>query len=166
MFRVAVSALAASGLLSSLAVAAFAWSTGAARALLITATLLSAVAGVAAAAAGHGALAAAAFVLAWAACGSNVNAARQLLAHPARWIHRFVIYAGYGATFAAMAAASLWLDARGAAGWPAAGLLGGAWAIGSTCIFAAKTLTVRRASRTRPEYAASLADPQGQAGYW
>ncbi len=55
-----------------------------------------------------------AFLFACGACGCGVVAVRNLDHRPMRWIHRFVIYAGYAATFAAMGAAGLELHARDA----------------------------------------------------
>lgn len=158
-------ALVASATLPWAAVAAFWWSLRSARILLSTAAVVAVLGGLAGAAAGHGALAVWSLVFSWAACGCCVIAARHLLGRPARWIHRFVIYAGYGATFGAMAAAGLWLDLRTATVGLAAIVLIGVWLIGSASIFIAKTLTVRFVAKTMPDYIAALGtDPSG--GYW
>jgi hypothetical protein len=120
-------------------------------------------------AAGHSGVTAWAFLFACAACGCHANAARYLFLRPARWIHRFVIYAGYGATFAGMGAAGLWLESRAASGWLAALVFIGVYVIGSAGIFLAKTLTVRRTATPMPEYLASLATDQSEQdgqNYW
>ncbi len=97
-----------------------------------------------------------AFLLACGACGCGVVAVRNVDHRPARWIHRFVIYAGYTATFAAMSAVGLALHVRDAGGKLAAAVFVLVYVAGSVCIFVAKTLTVRRARRTMPEYHTSL----------
>jgi hypothetical protein len=97
-----------------------------------------------------------AFLFACGACGCGVVALRNLDRRLTRWVHRFVIYAGYVATFAAMAAAGLVLHAREASGKLAAVAFVLIYLAGSVGIFVAKTLTVRRARKTMPEYIASL----------
>ncbi len=97
-----------------------------------------------------------AFLFACGACGCGVVALRNLNRRLTRWIHRFVIYAGYTATFAAMAAAGLVLHARDAGGKLAAAAFVLVYVAGSVCIFVAKTMTVRSARKTIPGYIASL----------
>jgi hypothetical protein len=97
-----------------------------------------------------------AFLFACGACGCGVVALRNLDRRLTRWIHRFVIYAGYTATFAAMGAAGLVLHARDTGGKLAAAAFVLIYIAGSLCIFVAKTLTVRCAQKTMPEYQASL----------
>jgi hypothetical protein len=90
-------------------------------------------------------------------CGTT--AIRNLTSRPIRWVHRFAIYAGYAATFAAMAIAAICLDARNSSGLLAAGILIATYAAGSLCVFITKTLIVRSImSRRLPEYIASLAE--------
>jgi hypothetical protein len=90
-----------------------------------------------------------AFLFACGACGCGVVAVRKLNLRAERWAHRFVIYAGYEATFAAMSTAGLWLTARAASGKLAAAVFIGVYLAGSACVFLAKTLTVRIAAKTR-----------------
>jgi hypothetical protein len=97
-----------------------------------------------------------AFLFACGACGCGAVAVRNLDRRPIRWIHRFVIYAGYAATFAAMGAAGLALHVQDAGEKLAAAVFILIYVAGSLCIFVAKTLTVRRARKTIPEYQASL----------
>ncbi len=86
-----------------------------------------------------------AFLFACGACGCGVVALRNLDRRLTRWIHRFVIYAGYTATSAAMGAAGLVLHAREAGGKLAAAAFVLIYIAGSLGIFVAKTLTVRSA---------------------
>ena len=97
-----------------------------------------------------------AFLFACGACGCGVVSLRILDRRLTRWIHRFVIYAGYTATFAAMGVAGLMLHARDAGGKLAAAAFVVIYVAGSICIFVAKTLTVRSVRKTMPEYIASL----------
>ena len=97
-----------------------------------------------------------AFLFACGACGCGVVALRNLDRRLTRWIHRFVIYAGYAGTFAAMGIAGLVLHARDAGGKLAAASFVLIYIAGSLGIFVAKTLTVRSARKTMPEYIASL----------
>jgi hypothetical protein len=97
-----------------------------------------------------------AFLFACGACGCGGVAVRNLDHRPMRWIHRFVIYAGYATTFAAMGAAGLELHARDAGAKLAAAVFVLIFVAGSLCIFVAKMLTVRRARKTMPGYQASL----------
>ncbi len=148
MLELAATILVAAALLAGVAVVAFAWSVTGAKVLLFGSIAVAAggviLAGVAAA---YGGVAAWAFVFACGSCSCSITAARHLSFRPPRWVHRFVIYAGYGATFAAMGAAGLWLDSREATGRVAACVFVGAYLIGSACIFAAKTVTVRWAAK-------------------
>ncbi len=147
MLQLAATILVVSAVLASFAVVALTWSVSGAKVLLIGSIAVAAcgvlLAGLAAA---YGGLAAWAFLFACGSCSCSMTAARHLSNRPARWIHRFVIYAGYGATFAAMGAAGLWLDSREVPGRLAASVLIGAYLIGSAGIFVAKTVTVRQAA--------------------
>src|SRR5450432_1547237 len=87
-----------------------------------------------------------AFLFALAACGCCLGGAKFLFLRGERWVHRFVIYTGYGATFAVMGAASL----RGYGVFA----LTGVWVLGSAGIFATKSLTVRWAVKHIPGYRA------------
>jgi hypothetical protein len=148
LLQLAATILVVSAVLAAVAVLTFAWSVAGARVLLVGSLVVTA-AGVVLAglAAAFGGLAAWAFLFACGSCSCSMTAARQLSARPPRWIHRFVIYAGYGATFASMGALGLWLESRAVPGRLAAGVLLGAYLIGSVCIFAAKTLSVRHAAK-------------------
>jgi hypothetical protein len=171
-------ALVLSGLLSAGAVLSFSWSVGSARALLPCAIAVAGIGALAAGglAAGQNGFAAWAFLFACAACGCGVNAANNLFRQPMRWVHRFVIYAGYGATFAGMGAVALRLGTWDASARLATAVFVGAYVAGSAGIFIAKTLTIRFTTKTRPEYDAFLATHAGgkdgpQAGksdntYW
>jgi hypothetical protein len=167
MLQLAAIALVASGLLSAAAVVSFSWSVAMAKSLLPCAIAAAAVGAMAAVLAGGlGGVAAWAFFFACAACGCDATAARNLFTRPPRWVHRFVIYAGYGATFAAMGAAGLWLETWAVSGRLAAAFFVGAYVVGSAGIFLAKTLTVRLIAKTMPEYHASLAaDQHGYDGH-
>jgi hypothetical protein len=170
MTYVAAIALISTCLLSAAAVLSFSWSIASAKVFLRLAQV-AAVVGVAATGvtAGRGAIATWEFLFACAACGCFLNAARYLSTRPTRWIHRYVIYAGYGSTFALMAGAGSPLEARSASGWTAAAVFFAIYVAGSVCIFVAKTLTVRRAVKTMPEYQSSLGGGPGEANaptYW
>ena len=159
--------LGASAVLSLGAVLAFAWSAGRARLMLTSAGAASVAGGALGLVSARDALTLLALAAAWVAYGCDATACRLLRDQGQRWIHRFAIYAGYGATFAIMAAACLWLDGR-AGGWTVPAVLVGLWLLGSGCTFAVKTAAVRFASKTRPEYAAALSEPPGDHGpsYW
>jgi len=107
-----------------------------------------------------------AFLFACACCGSGLNAIRNLSFRPIRWIHRFTIYSGYVATFAAMGAAALYLQVRAASNRMAAVALLAVYLVDSACIFLAKTFTVRRAIKTMPGYQASPKTDDDGRGYW
>jgi hypothetical protein len=165
MHQFAAIALVVSSLLSAAAVAFFRWSMPTAKWLLLCALAVAILGVLAVGLAGsQGGLTVWIFLFACGACGCNANAARNLVRRPPRWVHRFVIYAGYGATFAGMGAVGLWLRSKAITGTMFAVVLIGAYIVGSICIFVAKTLTVRLAAKTMPEYHASLA--AGQGGYW
>jgi hypothetical protein len=163
----AITLLIVSGLLSAAAIAAFSWSVATARVVLpcaiVAATMGLLVVGLDG---GFSALKLWAFVFTFGSCGCNWNAARNLFARPTRWIHRFVIYAGYGTTFTGMGAAALWLESRVVSGWLAIGVLIAIYVLGSVGIFLAKTVTLRHIAKTMPEYHASLAAGQDGFGYW
>jgi hypothetical protein len=165
MHEVAAIALIASGLLSTAAVVFFRWSVVAAKLLLSCALAVAALGVLGVGLAGiQSAVTLWAFLFACGSGGCNVNAVRNLFTQPTRWVHRFVIYAGYGATFAGMGATGIWLRSRAISGTMATGVFIVAYILGSVCIFLAKTLTVRHAAKTMPEYHASLA--AGQGGNW
>ena len=167
MHQLAAIALVVSGLLSAAAVLFFRWSVLTARLLLLCALAVAALGVLGAGFAGsHTPVTLWALLFASGAFGCNVNAVRNVTTRPARWVHRFVIYAGYGATFAGMGAVGIWLGSRGLSGTMAAGVFVGAYVFGSVCIFLAKTLTVRLTAKTMPEYHASLSEGHGGAGYW
>ena len=65
-----------------------------------------------------------------------------------------------------MAAAGLWLESRAVSGWLAVGFFVVVYALGSVCIFLAKTVTLRLTAETMPDYHASLAAAQDGFGYW
>jgi hypothetical protein len=132
MLQFAAIALVVSGLLSAAAVASFSWSVATAKVLLPFATVVATLGILAVALAGEPSGARAwAFLFACAACGCCANAARNLFSRPTRWVHRFVIYAGYGATFAGMGAASLWLESRAMSGGLTVAVFIGVYALGS-----------------------------------
>jgi hypothetical protein len=167
MLQLAAVALVISSLLSAAAVVSFPWSVATAKLLLPVASVVAALGAVAVGVVDvQSAVAAWAFVFACGACGSDAIALRNLSTRPTRWVHGFVIYAGYGATFAAMAAAGLWLESRTVSGRVGALVYVGCYVVGSVGIFVAKALTVRRTVKTMPEYHASLAAGQDGAGYW
>jgi hypothetical protein len=95
-------------------------------------------------------------------CGAI--AMRQLKDRPIRWVHRFVIYAGYAATLAAISIAAVWLHAQDSSGVVCTGVLLGTILAGSACIFLAKTLVVRIMVKRMPEYLASVKHEDQQ--YW
>ena len=169
MLQLAAITLVVSTLLSAASVASFARSCSivTAKRLLLCAMVAVAIGVLAVSFSGvQSGVMAWTFLFACGSCGCCGNAMRNLSARPPRWVHRFVIYAGYGATFAGMGAAGLWLESRAVSGWLAVGVFLGAYVLGSVCIFLAKTLTIRRTARTMPEYHASLAAGQDDAGYW
>jgi len=162
-------ALVVSALLSAAALLSFSWSITTAKAVLPCAVVAASIGALGAsglAAKPQGGLAVWAFLFACGSCGSSVNAARNLFTRPVRWVHRFAIYSGYGATFAAMGALALCLQTRAASGHFAVIACIAAYVIGSTCIFLAKTLTARRAAKTMLEYRASLNGGADNQGYW
>jgi hypothetical protein len=144
-------------LLSAAAILCFSRSLGAAKLLMLFANVATCVAAFEVVLAGelHG-IGDWAFLFACGAFGCGVVAVRKLRERSTRWVHRFVIYAGYAATFAAMGITGLWLHEGAASGKLAAAVLSGVYAAGSLGIFAAKTLTVRNTKETMPEYHASL----------
>ena len=167
MLQLAAVILLVSGLLSAAAVATLSRSVATAKLLLPCAIVVATLGMLAVGLVGEpGGLRAWAFLFACGASGCCSIAARNLFARPTRWVHRFVIYAGYGAAFAGMGAAGLWLESRAVSGRLAAGVFLGAYVLGSACIFLAKTLTVRLAAKTMPEYHASLTAGQDGPGYW
>jgi hypothetical protein len=170
MLWTATIALVGSALLSMAAILCVSRSVATSRFLLPIALAATVIGTPAIAMAGsQGAPATWAFFFACGASGCTANAARNLNSLRGRWVHRSVIYAGYGATFAAMGVAGLWLARREASGGLAAAVFIGVFAVGSAGIFLAKTLTVRHAIRTMPGYQASLAEGRSgpdDPGYW
>jgi hypothetical protein len=165
MVFIATIFLVLSLLLAAASIGAFPWKFLAARLLLLCANALAAVGAleVAMTTPIEG-LATWAILFAGGAFSCGTIALRQLKGRPIRWVHRYVIYAGYAATFAAMAIAALWLHARDATRAVGIGVLFGIYLAGSACIFIAKTLIVRSMIKRMPEYAESLtASPQQ---YW
>ena len=157
MLPVAIVVLAACFLLCTAAVISFAWSFAAARLLLLFATVAAAVGALEIAMTiPMDGLATWAILFASGAFSCSAIALRNLKDRPTRWVHRFVIYAGYAATFAVMAIAGLMLDARDSSGILATTALVGLYAAGSGGIFLAKTMIVRTMIKRTPEYAASL----------
>ena len=157
MFSVAAIFLVICGLLAIAAIFSFPWSLRTARFLLLTGNVAAAV----------GALeivlttpidglATWAVLFASGAFSCGTIAMRQLKDRPIRWVHRYVIYAGYAATLAAMANAAVWLHARDSTSLVATGILLGIYLAGSAVIFVAKTLIVRVMVKRMPEYQASL----------
>ena len=98
--------------------------------------------------------------------GCTGNSFRHLKARTGRWVHRFVIYDGYGAVFAAMAAFSLWAGLHACPGRLVIVTLVGLYVAGSTAIFLAKTVIVRAANRLVPGYAHTVANQAEAAGHW
>ena len=139
------------------AVISFSWSFAAAKLLLLFANVAAAVGALEIAMTiPMDGLATWAILFAGGAFSCGAIALRNLKDHPTRWVHRFVIYAGYGATFAAMSISALWLDARDSSGKVATAAIVGIYVAGSGFIFGAKALIVRAIIKRMPEYAASL----------
>jgi multidrug transporter EmrE-like cation transporter len=157
MIQVATVVLAACFLLCIAAVISFASSFAAARLLLLFATVAAVVGALEIAMTFQmDGLASWAILFASGAFSCGAIALRKLKDRPTRWVHRFVIYAGYAATFAVMAIAALVLDSRELPGMLSAAALFGIYVAASGCIFLAKTLIVRAMIKRMPEYAASL----------
>ena len=79
-----------------------------------------------------------AFLFACGAFGCGVVAVRNVNQRSTRWAHRFAIYSGYAATFAAMGTAGLWLHAQAASGKAALATFIGIYVAGSVGVFLAK----------------------------
>jgi hypothetical protein len=157
MLHIATILLALSILFSAAAIASLLRSTAVAKWLILMANGAAALAALETVLAGElGGVRNWSFLFACGACGCGIVALRNLDHRLTRWIHRFVIYAGYAATLAAMGAAGLVLHARDAGGKLAATAFVLTYVAGSLCIFVAKTLTIRSARKTTPEYIASL----------
>jgi hypothetical protein len=169
MHHVAMAALLISVFFSCLAIG-FLLSFPTAAKLLLTSSAIFAFAGTISAATsiGNSVLNFWAIFLSAASVGCALSAATRLFGRKVRWVHRFVIYTGYAATFAAMSVVALWLGSRTISGRFALVVLVLAYVAGSTAIFLAKTLIVRIAARTLPEYQASLnsASSQQDQPYW
>jgi hypothetical protein len=170
MYQVAGVALILSGVLSAGAIVSFPWSVSTSRLLLPAALACAAFAVLTAGLTGVvSALAAWTAFFAFGASGCDATAIRNLFSRPTRWVHRFVIYSGYGTTFAWMGAGSVWLGAKAVPGRLTAGVLVGVFVAGSGCIFLAKLLTLRLTASSMAEYHASLTfQARGQDGdhYW
>jgi hypothetical protein len=144
-------------LLCIAATISFSWSFAAARLLLLFANVAAAVGALEIAMTIQlDGLATWAILFASGAFSCGAIALRNVKDRPIRWVHRFVIYAGYAATLAAMAIAAVLLNARDSSGMFAGAALIGIYVAGSGCIFLAKTLIVRTMAKRMPEYAASL----------
>jgi hypothetical protein len=157
MILIAIVVLAICFLLCAVAVILFSWSIRAAKLLLLMAIAAAAVAAleIAMTVPSDG-LTTCAILFAGGAFSCASIAFRNVKDRPARWVHRFVIYGGYAATFAAMAIAALLLGARDSSGKLAAAVFFGVYMLGSGSIFLAKTLIVLAMVKRMPDYAASL----------
>ncbi len=160
------------GVLAGGAIAVFTWSAVTSKVFLMAA-IVAAVIGAVFNAAADQQGAAAATIWGWGfvfcTCACCVIAGVYLKGRLARWMHRFVIYSGFAATFSAMAAAGFWMGSRGTPGYWVVGIFIGIYVVGSACIFAVKTLTIRRVARIMPDYISSLSGnplEQGGQGYW
>ena len=166
MVVMAIILVGLSGVLAGGAVAVFTRSAGTSNVLLMAAIVAAAISVVFDASATDMHLAIAS-VWGWGfvvcACACCVIAGVYLKGHLARWVHRFLIYSGFAATFSAMAAAGFWMGSRGMPGHKVAGIFIGIYVVGSACIFAAKTVVIRRVAKIMPEYISSLSNGQG---YW
>jgi hypothetical protein len=140
--------------LSAAAVLCFLWSVQAARVLLLLEIVAVAVVVIAHADRIDG-LGAWTIMFGCGALGCGIIAHRHLRDRGERWVHRFVIYASYAATFAAVAAVALWLKGRATSGLFAAAIIASVYIAGSAGVVTAKTLIVRYA--TAREYALSVA---------
>ncbi len=107
-----------------------------------------------------------AIFFAMAGIGCMGNGFRHLKTRTGRWVHRFVIYDGYGAVLAIMTAFSLWAGGRAFPGWLVTTLLVGLYVAGSTAIFLAKTVNVSAANHLIPGYADTVANQAEAAGLW
>ncbi len=142
MLQVAGIALISSILLSGAAIGSFSWSRAVAKWLMVCSNsaailgVLEIVLANARTGAGNWA-----FLFACGAFGCGVVAVRNVNQGSTRWVHRFAIYAGYAATFAAMGTAGLWLHAQATTGKAAAATFIGIYVAGSVCVFLAKTMT-------------------------
>jgi hypothetical protein len=132
-----------SSLVACAAIGAFPWSSAMAKVLVVASALTACIA--AGNTGGIGDSGTWAFLFACAGCGGCLVGAAMIFGHLARWVDRFAIYTGYGATFAAMGAVALVLGSRGVGSTVFAVVLVGIWALGSVGIFATKTLLVRHA---------------------
>ena len=148
MLRVAVIALVISVLLSAGAIVSFLWSTATARWLIIMANGAAGLGAIEVVLAGElRGIGNWALLFACGSCGCGVVAVRHVEHRLERRVHRFVIYAGYAATFAAMGAVGLWLVAAEASGKVAAAVFVGVYIAGSAGVFVAKTLTLARTTK-------------------
>ncbi len=160
MLQLATDALIVSGLLYAVSVVTFSWSQVTAKWVLCCAMVLAQMGFLMSFVFSDWsrALNVLAILFGFGSFQCGLKGGQNLNFRPARWVHRFVIYAGYGGTFAAMAAAALWLDQRAAAGWLAVEVFAGVCVLGTGCIFLAKTLTIRCVTTIMPDYIASLAN--------
>ncbi|HEX7158583.1 MAG TPA: hypothetical protein VF214_06200 [Edaphobacter sp.] len=152
MLNLALMLLALSVALEGLSVASFSRSIPASKLLLLCATAVIAGGALASASTGTRGWASWAFLFACGAFGCSAIALRNLFSRPERWVHRFVIYAGYAATLASMAAAALWLQLRSSSGRAAIVVFAAVYVLGSMCVFIAKSLTVKFAVKNIPGY--------------
>jgi peptidoglycan/LPS O-acetylase OafA/YrhL len=107
-----------------------------------------------------------AVIFAMAGIGCLGNGFRHLKTRTGRWVHRFVIYDGYGAVLVVMAAFSLLAGGKAFPGWQVTAMLVGLYVAGSTAIFLAKSVNVRAANRLVPGYADMVANQAEAAGHW
>lgn len=147
-FAIVVFVLAS--VLACSAIAAFPWSNVLAKLLVTASALTSAIA--AATADGRVDSGTWAFLFASISCVSCLVAAAMIFGRLTRWIHRFAIYTGYGATFSAMGAMALLPGLREAGAMSFTAALITTWIIGSAGIFAAKTLLIRYAAKNITDY--------------
>jgi hypothetical protein len=160
MPQVATIVLAICMVLCGASVISFSWSFAASRVMVLSANVAAAVGALEIAMTTPlGGLATWAILFASGAFSCGAVATRQLKDRQSRWVHRYVIYAGYAATLAAMAIAALWLHEWSSAGLLATAVLIGIYLAGSGCIFLAKTLVVRRMVTRMPESLGSLSRP-------
>jgi hypothetical protein len=143
--------------LCSASVISFSWSFAASRVLLLCANVAAAVGALEIALTTQlGGLATWAILFASGAFSCGVVATRQLKDRSSRWVHRYVIYAGFAATFTAMAIAALWLHEWSLDRLLAQTVLIVTYVVGCGCIIVAKGLIVQRMVTQMPEYFASL----------
>ena len=140
------------------AVISFSWSFAAAKLLLLFANIAAAVGALEIAMTiPLNGLATWAILFASGAFSCGAIALRNLKDHPTRWVHRFVIYAGYAATFAAMSISALWCSMRVIhPAWSPRQRLLASMRRARALFSRPRRLIVRAIIKRMPEYAASL----------